>query len=884
MTTVLSTSYEHSVYEKKWWNHWMQGGWFHAEPDPEKTPYTILIPPPNVTDRLHMGHGLNNTIQDILVRWKRMQGFNCCWLPGTDHAGIATQMMVEKALASEGLSAKELGRERFFERCVRWKHENGSVITEQLKRLGASCDWEREAYTLSPELSTAVRKIFVDLFEKGLIYRGERLVNWDPVLKTAISDDELESQDVQGNLWYYRYPLADSGEEYVTIATSRPETMFGDTAVAVHPEDLRYQKYIGRKVKIPFTEREIPVIADDYVRSEFGTGCVKITPAHDPNDFDIGRRHHLPFLTIMHEDATLNDLCPSEFRGLDRYDARKKILIRLKEAGLFDKTEPVVHAVPYSSRTKVPVEPRLSEQWYVKMSELAEPAIQAAKQGTLRFFPSSWEKTYLYWLENIQDWCISRQLWWGHRIPVWYCGDCHKVSTGMTDPESCHHCGSKDLEQDADVLDTWFSSWLWPLSPFGWPDETRELDYFFPSAVLVTGPDIIYLWVARMIMASFFTKGTLPFRDVYFNAIICDKQGQKFSKTLGNGIDPLKLIDRYGADAVRYTCVSLAPLGGRVKMEEDDFVNGHRFVNKLRNAARFLLQFAGDRTRLLALAPERQALPTRWLMHELRQSVLKINHYFDTYHMNEAIEGVFHLAWRSFCDWGLESAKETLADEADPEREQLLSDLIYIFDNIMRLASPVMPFICEEIWQSLPAHPDLDRPESLVIARYPDAEAIPSDPESARQWEIIQGIVSGIRSLRTQAKVPPGEKLQAMVRCSAEVASLLSDAAGRICYLANLSCLTASPEMDKPAASLMAAGPGFSVWVPVGEWLDFDKEKQRLSAEALRIKKIVHSLEAKLANASFLERAPASVVSQSREQLENMKNQLHAIEANLASF
>ena len=862
----------------------MQGGWFHAEPDSTRNPYTILIPPPNVTDRLHMGHGLNNTIQDILIRWKRMQGYNCCWLPGTDHAGIATQMMVEKSLASEGVSRKDLGREGFFERCVTWQQENGGVITEQLKRLGASCDWDREAYTLSPELSVAVRKIFVELFEKGLIYRGERLVNWDPALKTAISDDEIESKEVQGNLWYYRYPVVGSDNEYLTIATTRPETMLGDVAVAVHPDDERYKKYIGKKVRVPLAEREVPVIADDYVKSEFGTGCVKITPAHDPNDFEMGKRHQLPFITVMTDEAKMNEECPEEFRGLDRYEARKQILIRLKELNLFEKAEPTKHAVPYSERGKVPIEPMLSKQWYVKMQELAKPAIQAAKTSELKFYPASWEKTYFHWLENIQDWCISRQLWWGHRIPVWYCKDCDGVTSGMEDPTACSHCESARIEQDEDVLDTWFSSWLWPLSPFGWPEKTPDLDYFFPSAVLVTGPDIIYLWVARMIMASYFTKNTLAFKDVYFNAIICDKQGRKFSKTLGNGIDPLKLIDRFGADAVRYTCVSLAPLGGRVKMEEADFDNGNRFVNKLWNAARFLLTYVKPGEVIEPLSRASQDLPSRWLLSELRNSTEKINQHLNSYQINEAVETLFHLAWRSFCDWGLESAKEILAEESDPRRPQVLSTLIYVFDGILRLASPVMPFVSEEIWQALPAHPDLDRPESLVIAKFPEASDLTEDHEAETCWSLVQGVINGIRSVRTQASVPPKEKLEAWIKCHEDQVSVLSESSPWICRLAGVSQVHVGSEIEKPEKALMAAGQGFSVWVPVGQWLDFEKEKKRLDTEYKRVEKIVRGLEAKLGNARFVENAPEAVVTQSRDQLENMKSQLMSLKENLSSF
>jgi valyl-tRNA synthetase len=881
----LDSTYDHKKYELKWWNYWNDGGWFHAEVDPNRKPYTIVIPPPNVTDRLHMGHGLNNTIQDILIRWKRMKGFNCCWLPGTDHAGIATQMMVENSLVAKGTSRKELGREKFFAKCVEWKEQHGGVIIQQLKRIGASCDWQRQAYTMDEHLSKAVRKIFVDLFDAGLIYRGERLVNWCPALRTAVSDDEVESREVNGALWYFRYPIKGKADTFITIATTRPETMLGDTAVAVNPTDERFRDLIGETAVLPFVGREIPIIADDYVKGEFGSGAVKITPAHDPNDFEIGRRHKLPMITIMNDDGTIAANCPAPFAGMDRFEARKAIIKALKEQGLFEKEVSNRHAIPYSDRGKVPIEPMLSKQWFVDMRALSEPAIAAARSGQLNFHPDSWKKTYFHWLENIQDWCISRQLWWGHRIPIWHCSDCEKHSTGMTDPTKCQHCGSGKIFQDPDVLDTWFSSWLWPLSPFGWPENSADLNYFYPTDVLVTGPDIIFLWVARMVMVGHWTRGEIPFKDVYFNSIICDKQGRKFSKTLGNGIDPLVVIDQRGADAMRYTCVTLAPLGGRVKMSEEDFELGSRFVNKIWNAARFLYSKISAGDKLPKLDPATMSLPQKWLVHELAQTAAKVDTFLERFQINEAVEAIFHLTWRTFCDWGLEFSKEALDKESGHERAMTVSVLSYTFEGILRLLSPVMPFVTEELWQAMPAHhPQWDRPKSLVIANFPDQAAMPTFHVEAQEWERVMELISGIRSVRTQAGVPPKERIEAHVKCDPDVAALLDKTKLLICRLSGLEKLEWTDSNLAIAKSLVAVGRGFECYVPVGDYLDFDKEQKRLENEKQRIARIVTGLEAKLANPSFVERAPADVLAQTREQLSNMSGQLDGIARSLKAM
>ncbi|MFK7872892.1 MAG: valine--tRNA ligase [Oligoflexales bacterium] len=873
----LSPRYNHADYEKKWWQHWEDGGWFHGdEKDTSREAYTVLLPPPNVTDRLHMGHGLNSTIQDILVRWKRMDGYNCCWVPGTDHAGIATQMMVEKSLEKEGVSRKELGREEFLKRCESWKERNGGMIIQQLKRMGASCDWEREAYTMTPSLSQAVRKIFVDLYDKGLIYRKQRLVNWDPKLQTAISDDEVENKDESGHLWHFRYPLVDDEERYLIVATTRPETMLGDTAVAVHPEDARYQDLIGRKVRVPFVDREVPIIADDYVKMEFGTGCVKITPAHDPNDFEMGLRHSLPMINVMTDAGAMTDIC-KDYEGLDRFAARKAIVKDMDQRGLLEKVESTKHAVPYSERGKVPIEPRLSMQWFVKMQDLAAPAISAVHDGELKFHPESANKTYMHWMENIQDWCISRQLWWGHRIPIWYCRSCDAHTSGMEDPTECKACGHTDLYQDEDVLDTWFSSWLWPLSPFGWPEKTPDFKTFFPTQVLVTAQDIIFLWVARMVMVSCYACDEVPFKDVYFNSLVCDKSGKKFSKTLGNGIDPLEMIDQCGADAVRFTLMNLAPLGGRVKMAKSDFDTGGRLVNKLWNAARFL-QTRLEGTEIQDFNPEALDVPTSWLLQEFKETTERMRYGLDSYHMNEASDALYQFIWKAFCDWGVEAFKES----SDSKQASVL---VYVFEGLLRLASPFMPFVTEEIWDALPPHPRWERASSLVVSDYPKAEAIPSpSAEKSLGWKRMQDLISGIRSVRTQAGVPPKETLDIAVQCDEQVASILKQS------LPWVQALSGSGQVDfvssaeqAPQGSLVATGKGFVAFVPVGEWVDFEKESKRLQTEVQRVEKVLLGLSKKLENQNFVLRAPADVLQSTKAQKENMAAQLIQLKQNLTA-
>jgi valyl-tRNA synthetase len=880
----METTYNPTSFEKKWYQHWTERGFFKAPTGSAKKPYTILMPPPNVTSQLHMGHGSTYTIQDILVRWKRMKGFNALWLPGTDHAGIATQMMVEKALESEeGKTRQQVGRDGMLERLHAWKAKYGGIITEQFRSLGFSCDWDREAYTMDPQLSRAVRAIFVQLYNEGLVYRGQRLVNWDPALKTAISDDEIETIEMNATLWHFNYPIHESPGEFIPIATTRPETMLGDTAVAVNPDDERYKHLVGKQVKLPFSERLIPIIADGYVAADFGTGCVKITPAHDFNDFEMGKRHKLPMINVMNDDGTMSDQCPQRFRGLDRFLARKDIVKGMKELGLFIKDETHRNAVPHSDRSKAVIEPRLSMQWFVKMKELAAPAIQVAKSGELSFHPDLWKKTYLHWLENIQDWCISRQIWWGHRIPIWYCQHCQAVTTGMEDPTKCGSCGSADIRQDEDVLDTWFSSWLWPISPFGWPEKTKDLQYFYPTDTLVSANEILFLWVARMVMIGLKTQGRVPFKHVYMAPTICDKQGRKFSKTLGNGIDPLDVIEKHGTDALRLG-VSIAPFGGRVRMEFNDFEHSARFVNKLWNSARFLMRYTSQDAKLEPLNPNQMDLASKWLVEEFARTADDVDHLLSQFRINEAINRMYQFTWGSFCDWGLECAKEALNGSDEKAKAQTVSVLVYVLEGVLRFFSPVMPFICEELWHRLPSHPAWPRAESLMISDYPDGSKLTRFKEAGDSWAMVQELITGIRSTRALAQINPKDPLTVKMRADANLTKIVMDVAHLIKRLATVGDIHAAPDVKRPGQSLVTIGKGFEAYIPATGLIDVVAEKKRLSSERDRVTKILSGLKSKLENPNFADRAPEDVVQQTKDQFANMTSQLKSLEQNLEAL
>ncbi|MCX6116944.1 MAG: valine--tRNA ligase [Proteobacteria bacterium] len=881
----LSQTYDPKEFETKWYKFWIDGKFFEAPVDSKKIPYTILMPPPNVTSQLHMGHGTTYALQDILVRWKRMRGYNALWLPGTDHAGIATQMMLEKQIEKdEGKTRHQIGRTEMLKRLEAWKDKYGGMITDQFRSLGFSCDWSKEAYTMDPHLSKAVRAIFVKLYKDGMIYRGERLVNWDPILRTAISDDEIESVEMNATLWHFNYPIQELPGEFIGIATTRPETMLGDTAVAVNPTDDRYKHLVGKHVKLPFTDRLIPIIADEYVAADFGTGCVKITPAHDVNDFEMGKRHKLPMINVMNEDATMADNVPARFKGLDRFVARKEIVKGMKELGLFIKDETHRNAVPHSDRSKAIIEPRLSLQWFVNMKALAKPAIEAANNGDLQFHPSLWKKTYLHWLENIQDWCISRQIWWGHRIPIWYCQSCQTVNTGMDDPTSCSKCQSKDLKQDEDVLDTWFSSWLWPISPFGWPEKSKELDYFYPTNTLVTANEILFLWVARMVMVGLYTQGKVPFKDVYIAATICDKQGKKFSKTLGNGIDPLDVIAKHGTDALRFTGIALSPLGGRVRMEIGDFEHGARFVNKIWNAARFLFRYTSGNATIQTIDHSKIDIASQWLLEEFARTSEDTNRLLDQYRVNEAVNRIYHFVWGSYCDWGLECAKESLNGTDETRKAQTISVLVYVFDGILKLFSPVMPFVTEELWHKMPKHPELPRAKSLVVENYPVGTGPHRFASSADQWARIQELIVEVRSARALANINPKDSLKIEMRCDQDLASIVSSVEGLIKRLVNVSDVKAGPNIQRPGQSLVAIGKGFEAYIPALGLIDIESEKKRLSNERDRVSKVLSGLTTKMSNPNFVDRAPEDVIVQTKEQIANMQNQLKSLEQNISAL
>ena len=757
----LSKIYDPKLVEDAWFAHWEKQGYFHSQPNKKKASFCVMIPPPNVTGMLTMGHVLNNTLQDILVRKARMQGFETMWLPGTDHAGIATQARVEKHIReTEGKTRHDFGREKFVERIWEWKDEYGGMIIRQLRKLGVSCDWERERFTLDEGLSKAVREVFVSLYEKDLIYKGKRIINWCPVSHTALSDEEVIHQEKTGNLWYFKYPVKGEDGRYLVIATTRPETMLGDTAVAVNPNDARYADLIRKTILLPLTDREIHIIQDDYVDMEFGTGAVKITPAHDPNDYEIGLRHDLAFINIMHEDATINNLAPEKYRGMDRYECRKAIVKDLEALGLLDKIEEHVHKVGYSERAHVPIEPRLSEQWFVRMEPLAKPALEAVNSGKIKFNPDRWVKTYNHWLENIRDWCISRQLWWGHRIPVFTCLDCGWESAEREDPTVCPVCGSKHLKQDSDVLDTWFSSWLWPFSTLGWPEDNEELKYYYPTDDLVTAPDIIFFWVARMIMAGIEFMDDIPFKNVYFTGLIRDMQGRKMSKSLGNSPDPLAVIDEYGADALRYGMMLIAPKGHDILFDTSQIELGRNFMNKLWNASRFVLMNVDEKTEMGSL-PEETDLETadKWILSQLKRTIESVDKNLGEYRFNDAAKDIYDFTWNYFCDWYIELIKSRLYSEDDKKKNVALLTAIYVLRNIVKLLHPYAPFITEEIWQSIKSDTDQD----IMISEWPKADQLKASEKAVKEMTLAMDVITAVRTIRSEMTVPPSKKADVLI-------------------------------------------------------------------------------------------------------------------------
>ncbi|MBI4823361.1 MAG: valine--tRNA ligase [Nitrospirae bacterium] len=841
--------------EDKWYDVWVKEGYFSAEINPEGKPYSIVIPPPNVTGSLHMGHALNATLQDILIRWRRMMGYKTLWVPGTDHAGIATQNVVERRLQMEGKSRHSMGRDAFIEEIWKWKQEYGGMIIHQLKKLGASSDWSRERFTLDEGLSKAVREVFVRLYEEGLIYRAERLINWCPRCQTALSDLEVEHEDIEGTLTYIRYPLLNTNA-YITVATTRTETMLGDTGVAVHPDDKRYKDIIGKTLRLPLTERLIPVIADPVVDKSFGTGAVKVTPAHDFNDEAISKRHGLPSVTVISPDGKMTRQAGIRYAGLDRYECRRLVQEDLKARELIEKIETYRHAVGHCYRCKTTIEPLSTPQWYVKVSPLAKEAIGAVREGKIRILPETWLTSYYAWMEGIRDWCISRQIWWGHRIPVWYCKDCGEINVERETPTECKKCKGTNLRQDEDVLDTWFSSALWPFSTLGWPDKTLDLRTFYPTSVLVTAHDILFFWVARMIMMGIKFMGDVPFRDVYIHAIVRDAEGQKMSKSKGNVIDPLTIIDKYGADAFRFTLSAFAAQGRDVKFSMERVEGYRHFVNKLWNAERFII---GGGTAFSEKAEMSETpIASRWIKARLAITVDEVNKALKDYRFNDASGAIYQFVWHEFCDWYIEMAKTEMTIETQ-------NCLQYVLETVLRLLHPFMPFVTEELWQSLPNKEG----QSIVIARYP--EGLEKDPKAIDLMSYIIDAVSGIRNIRGELGIQPSAQLKVSIKPYSTVAEdVLTKNLHYIKKLAKAKEVIVGMDIKKLEGSLTAVGRTLEVYVVTEGVIDTEKETKRLKKEKQKTDEELQLIRKKLMNADFLRKAPSDVIAKEEQKMKEL--------------
>ena len=868
--------------EKRWYQYWEDKQFFAAADKSERPGYSIVIPPPNVTGVLHMGHALNVTMQDILCRYRRLCGDNVLWMPGTDHAGIATQNVVEKQLAREGKTRDQLGRDKFIETVWAWRRQSGGAIINQLKRLGASCDWQRERFTMDEGLSRAVRKVFVELYNQGLIYRGNYITNWCPRCHTALSDLEVEHEETDGFLYHIRYPFADDSGGLV-VATTRPETMFGDTAVAVNPDDERYLDITATEVILPLLNKKIPIIRDKYVGMSFGTGALKITPAHDPNDFEIGNRHGLPSVKVIDNNGFMTEDA-GDFKGLERYACRKAALKALKNQGLLEKTEAYQHGVGHCYRCKTTVEPNLSKQWFVKTAPLAEKAIAAVKTGETRIIPKIWEATYYDWMENIRDWCISRQIWWGHRIPAWTCGACNEIMIAMDTPAKCKACGSDDLIQDTDVLDTWFSSALWPFSTMGWPDETPLLKTFYPTSVLITGFDILFFWVARMMMFGLRFMGETPFKDVYIHALVRDEQGMKMSKSKGNVIDPLTVIETYGTDAFRFTLAAFAVQGRDVKMSEKRVEGYRHFVNKLWNASRFTLMHLSQKydPEYKLAAPDQRTLPDRWILSGLARVTKTVAEALDAYRFNEAANALYQFVWHEFCDWYLEIIKPVLYDASD-ETQQIAakSVLRHVLKNLLILLHPFMPFVTEEIWHKLPGTQG-----SIMQAAFPsDLKEQAPDSEAEAAMALLIGIITGIRNIRGEMNIAPALKLNAVIRTENESArKTAAEHEAIICNMAKLDALEITASGDKPASSATSVFEDITIFVHLGGVINTDKEIARLEKELRKLEKEMTGVSKKLNNQDFLNKAPEAVVAKVRDKHTELAEKHDRLQANLVKI
>ncbi len=861
----IPKAYSPRDVEDKWYKYWEENKIFHSEPDDTKEPYTIVIPPPNVTGMLHLGHILNNTLQDIYIRYKRMKGYNACWVPGTDHASIATEAKVIKKLKDEGIDKFELGRDEFLKHCWEWTEKYGGIIISQLRKLGVSCDWDRQRFTMDDHYYKKVVEAFVSLYKEGMIYRGHRMVNWCPASKSAISDEEVLYREENGHLWHIKYQIKDS-DEYLVIATTRPETMLGDTGIAVNPNDERYKHLIGKTAILPIIDKEIPIFADDYVDLEFGTGCVKITPAHDVNDYEMGKRHNLEIINIFHEDATINDNAPEEFRGMDRNRARKAVVKRLEELEVLVKTEDYTHKVGYSERGGVPIEPYISEQWFMKMDELVEPALKVVEDGQVNFHPHHWIKTYTHWMTNIRDWCISRQLWWGHRIPVWY----HKETGEIY----CETEAPKDIEnwnQENDVLDTWASSWLWAQDVFTSEDEQK---YYYPTDLLVTGPDIIFFWVARMIMAGMKFMGEIPFKDVYFTSIIRDEKGRKMSKSLGNSPDPLDVIDEYGADALRFTVNYIAPLGQDVLFSTEKCEIGRNFANKIWNAARFLLMNAQDVEIDPKLKEEHKDFADKWIISRFQNSLKELETALDKFDVNGASKIIYHYVWNDFCDWYIELIKNKIYSDDKEVKAAVMTRVLSLFEDMLKIIHPFMPFISEEIYNLIAERKE---GESISTSEFPKFDESLIDAQAETEIEFVQNVITALRNIRGEMNIPPSKGIKAYLK-----ADNLSDV--QITYiksLARVEELHAEAGVEKPKGCASAVVKGCDIFVPLEGLIDLDVERERLSKEINRLEGMLIGVNKKLSNENFVGRAPKDVIEREKAKQHDWQSSVEKLKAML---
>ena len=872
MAKELDKQYSPQNVEDRTYKFWCDHKYFHAEVNPDKKPYTIVIPPPNITGQLHMGHALDETLQDILIRWRRMEGYETLWLPGTDHASIATEAKIVEAMRKEGITKEEIGREKFLERAWEWKAQYGGRIVDQLKKLGSSCDWDRERFTLDEGCSKAVREVFCKLYDKGLIYRGERIINWCPHCLTSISDAEVEYEDQAGHFWHLRYPFKD-GSGYLELATTRPETLLGDTAVAVNPNDERYKDMVGKTLILPIVHREIPVIADDYVDIEFGTGVVKITPAHDPNDFEVGLRHNLEVINVLTPDAKIVDDYP-KYAGMDRYEARKAIVEDLQAEGALVEIEDYSHNVGTCYRCGTTVEPRVSKQWFVKMEPLAKPAVEVVRNGEVKFVPERFDKTYFHWMENIKDWCISRQLWWGHRIPAYYCDDCGEVMVSAQEVHTCSKCGSNHVHQDPDTLDTWFSSALWPFSTLGYPDDTKELEYFYPTDTLVTGYDIIFFWVARMIFSGVEHMGQVPFHTVLIHGLVRDAQGRKMSKSLGNGIDPLLVIDQYGADALRFTLATGNAPGNDMRFSDEKVKASRNFANKLWNAARFVLMYLGNDYSYPGL-PKDLAIEDKWILSKVNTLAKEVTDNLERFELGIAVAKLYDFIWDVFCDWYIEIAKIRLQSGAGADTAKAV--LVYVLTDILKLLHPFMPFITEEIYQAIPHDT-----ESIMISKWPEYDPTLSFADEEAQMEKIMDAIRAIRNRRAEMNIPPSKKSKVYVETAfADVFAVGSEFIKRLAYASDVEIADAFGDLGNTVTIVTNDA---KIYIPLGDLVDFEAEAKRLQKELAAAEEKLAFINKKLDNPGFVNKAPEKVVQQNRDEAAKLTEKIANLRSSLENL